>query len=46
MAKKTGFNKVLGRQDYVVKGLRIYKGKTKEGKAITEELTYLDFTGK
>lgn len=46
MAKKTGFNKVLGRHDYTVKMYHIYKGKDKSGKSITEVLTYLDFTGK
>lgn len=39
MPKNTGFNKTLGRRDYVVKELRIYeKGKN------TTVLTYLDFT--
>ncbi len=37
--KRTGFQKTLGRRDYVVKELRIYKNPQK-----TEVLTYLDFT--
>lgn len=45
MAKKTGFDKVLGRHDYIVKEMRIYK-KDKQGKSYTEVLTFLDFTSK
>jgi hypothetical protein len=42
MAKKTGFNKVLGRQDYVVK-----MAINKLSKApFKEVVTYLDFSSK